>query len=170
MKEKSNIQDKIIHVYCIRISLIIKNKHTNNEEDEEDGEAAVMLFLRRSFLGQVHCYTLGCSSYRCCKSSCWVDEFCTICAIYINKTTNEFIVLRVKIHLPVAEVFVLQDKIHFYHYEKTLWHTCREWKRIFTIMKNHCMTPAESESMNRPSLSWFSRGATCMEWPILDQW
>lgn len=83
------------HVYCIRISLIIKNKHTNNEEDEEDGEATVMLFLRRSFLGQVHCYTLGCSGYRCCKSSCWVDEFCTICAIYINKTTNEFIVLRV---------------------------------------------------------------------------
>lgn len=95
MKEKRNIQDKIIHVYCIRISLIIKNKHTNNEEDEEDGEATVMLFLRRSFLGQVHCYTLGCSGYRCCKSSCWVDEFCTICAIYINKTTNEFIVLRV---------------------------------------------------------------------------
>lgn len=140
MKEKSNIQDKIIHVYCIRISLIIKNKHTNNEEDEEDGEAAVMLFLRRSFLGQVHCYTLGCSGYRCCKSSCWVDEFCTICAIYINKTTNEFIVMRVKIHLPIAEIFVLQDKIHFYHYEKTLWHTCREWKRIFTIMRNHWTT------------------------------
>lgn len=128
------------HVYCIRISPIIKNKHTNNEEDEEDGEATVMLFLRRSFLGQVHCYTLGCSGYRCCKSSCWVDEFCTICAIYINKTTNEYIVMRVKIHLPVAEVYVLQDKIHFYHYEKSLRqqrHTCREWKHIFTIMRNH---------------------------------
>lgn len=63
--------------------------HTNNKENEEDGEAAVMLFLRCSFLGQVHCYAFGSRGYRCCDSSCRVDDFRNIGAININLTTNE---------------------------------------------------------------------------------
>lgn len=76
---------------CIVLDFFInKNMYTNNKENEEDGEAAVMLFLRCSFLGQIHCYTLGCRGYRCGDSSCRVDDFCTVCAINIIKTTNEY--------------------------------------------------------------------------------